>query len=87
MSENRPDGGPAFSRPATLAPDGTTEWGMEPGMTLRDYFAAAALGRIGYRPGAEYADEERMRIMDRTAADCYRLADAMLRGRVKGGES
>ena len=57
-----PDGGPAFP---------VTNWSAS-GMTLRDYFAAAAFPEM-YRSshGNDYA----------IAHGCYELADAMLRAR------
>lgn len=46
------------------------------GMTLRDYFAAMQMSRIGSGwPNAEN--------MQRIAADCYAMADAMLAERSK----
>jgi hypothetical protein len=62
------NGGPAFPRPASEA----HRHGMhEPqvGMTLRDYFAAVALGCLAV------GDE------DRAAKWCYQMADAMLKAR------
>ena len=47
---------------------------IERGMTLRDYFAARALQKIGFtvRPYDNTYE---------TAKDCYRMADAMLKAR------
>ncbi len=69
------DGGPAFPAPAGLSHI-TTE-----GMTLRDYFAAAALqgnlaGQsidVGYYEGKD--------AWDKAAKDAYAMADAMLKAR------
>jgi len=54
MSDNINDGGPAFPTSITATSvirksdkeDVVTNYGMDPGMTLRDYFAAAALTGI-----------------------------------------
>lgn len=69
----RDDGGPAF--PVHAA------W-TDPGMTLRDYFAAAALtgyvahlGARGFGAGS-YINE--------CASEAYDLADAMLAARAEG---
>jgi len=75
------DGGPAF--PATCSSQGIPlvigyPSEMVSGMTLRDYFAAAALqGLICHYGRDAMADEENSR-------DAYELADAMLAKR-KGG--
>lgn len=45
----------------------------EPGMTLRDYFATAALQAIAHAPDATHAYD--------TAERAYRFADAMLKAR------
>ena len=48
----------------------------DPGMTLRDYFAAMQMSRIGSGwPNAEN--------MQRIAANCYAMADAMIAERSK----
>lgn len=47
------------------------EGGNTGGMTLRDYFAAAALQGMLANPNASY-------IADETAVDAYEFADAML---------
>lgn len=46
------------------------------GMTLRDYFAAKWLVNITIYPGAAVTPEK-------VAADCYRIADALLKERAK----
>jgi len=71
----KPDGGSAFPKPSTSV-GGMIEF-SEKGMTLRDYFAAAALH--GTRPGRAFTDAEVTLI----ALDCYRMADAMLAERAK----
>lgn len=72
MSE-KPENPPAF--PAPNKPQGHQKhWVYEgtPGMTLRDYFAAAALQAIVSKP--ECRNHEATTI----ARDAYRLADSML---------
>jgi hypothetical protein len=76
MSQEIDNGGSAF-------PFGDYQNGGEPGMTLRDYFAAAALtGEVGGEDfGGELAQlrsPENARLMARRA---YMLADAMLAAR------
>lgn len=68
MSE-RNDGGPAF--PGMESPGGGY-----PGMSLRDYFAAAAMTRFNadYCAGVDLTYED---ISER----CYRIADALLKAR------
>ena len=71
MSEKIETGGPAFPRPQ----------GGDVGMTLRDYFAAAAL------TGIIAKGEDEMYPVFR-ASEAYALADAMLKAReVKNGQS
>lgn len=81
MSENR-DGGPAFPTAMTATTnnpvgDGRTlqtHYGSQAGMTLRDYFAAAALtGSLA----ASHTDAE----PDEFARVAYILADEMLKAR------
>lgn len=67
------DGGPAFPRPAS--DDGSTQASSEPGMSLRDYFAARAMQ--GYRASDAYA----MSAEETIAEWAYRQADAMLKAR------
>lgn len=75
----KPDGGPAFPRPATLV-DRKLDWTSyeegQIGLSLRDWFAGQALvGRLG--SGREvFSDSLR-------AADAFALADAMLAEREK----
>ena len=81
MSER--DGGPAFPLAAVMPTatfDGQTWWHTQhipanPGMTLRDYFAAAAVQGMMARVGAHDAYI--------VAHDAYILADAMLAERAK----
>ena len=81
MSNRINDGGPAFPLGTTAGtmkphPDGTlivTNYGMEHGMTLRDYFAAAALqGLLAYDGDCSTA-----------IGLAYHTADAMLDWRKK----
>lgn len=77
---NQNDGGPAFPTTATATTvskreDGAsvlTNYGSSPGMTLRDYFAAAALPEV---------DKRSHGTTDDVARECYQLADAMLKAR------
>lgn len=69
------DGGPAFPRVPTQWGDGIAVWG-EPGMTLRDYFAAKAMqGDLSSWPGdaGSWVNGR-----DELARRYYLLADAML---------
>lgn len=68
MSIQINDGGPAFPN---VPPDSQySKWDM--GMTLRDYFAAAALQSMTITGQYTFADY---------ANDAYQLADAMLKAR------
>lgn len=66
MSAQINDGGPAFP---TLFIEPNYGSGYA-GMTLRDYFAAAAINEVGWYEN-----------MDNSAAMAYLIADAMLRAR------
>ena len=68
------DGGKAFPRDTKWLLDGTEAQVGSGGMSLRDYFAAAAL--MSYR--AEGPGEW---CCAPIASDCYRMADAMLAAR------
>jgi hypothetical protein len=68
MSNQINDGGPAFPN---VPPDSQySDW--DKGMTLRDYFAAAALPEV---------DKRSHGTTDDVARECYQLADAMLKAR------
>lgn len=61
-----------------------------PGMTLRDYFAAAALTGMMGNSGlnnqlAEMADQEGVTVEQLIADCCYAHADALLAERAKAG--
>jgi hypothetical protein len=73
MSAPINDGGPAF--PHTTQWDGITPAINYHGISMRDYFAAAALKGQAHRLENHY--EHR----DILAADCYAIADAMLKAR------
>jgi hypothetical protein len=71
MSIQINDGGPAFPN---VPPDSQySKWDM--GMTLRDYFAAAALKGQAHRFAHPHEHRELL------AQDCYDIADAMLKAR------
>ena len=70
------DGGPAFPHKRQIRCNGEViDSEMEPGMTLRDYFAAAALNVQAHQFVDPYKDRELL------AQDCYDIADAMLKAR------
>ena len=71
MSNQINEGGPAF--PMGYHPEGNSA--DHPGMTLRDYFAAAALNVQAHQFVDPYKDRELL------AQDCYDIADAMLKAR------
>lgn len=75
------DGGPA-------AP--TADYGVRPGMTLRDWFAGKALMGLlsdpSEQPDDDSTDEGITAFYHETAAACYEIADAMLAARERGGE-
>jgi hypothetical protein len=64
------DGGPAYPRTGA---DGHTS--PQSGMTLRDFFAAAALKGQAHRFAHPHEHRELL------AQDCYDIADAMLKAR------
>lgn len=76
----KPTGGPAFPRAGNEWSD--MEWVPAPGqagMTLRDYFAAAALQGIQAKFGGFMPDWAEL---DSDIAEyCYEVADAMLKAR------
>lgn len=80
MSTN--NGGPAFPFPASLYPDGSTHDPGDPGMSLRDYFAAKAMQGLMGRNWSEckVTDEELIAIWARSS---YGMADAMMKERSK----
>lgn len=78
---NKENGGPAFPAPdAARARFGETESDAFMGMTLRDYFAAKAMGGMVaniVRGHVSYGNTRDM------AARCYEIADEMLVERAK----
>lgn len=71
MSNQINDGGPAFPN---VPPDSQySDW--DKGMTLRDFFAAAALKGQAHRFAHPHEHRELL------AQDCYDIADAMLKVR------
>lgn len=72
------DGGSAFP----VTPKNGTQYRM-PGMTLRDYFAAAALQ--GVLASTEAAQGHKIHVQT-LAANCYTISDAMLAERAKTKE-
>lgn len=78
------DGGPAFPTNATATTHGfyqdgqpcATHYGTTPGMTLRDYFAAAALQGMLTDSCIQGSDSQ-------FAESAYSYADAMLKAREK----
>jgi hypothetical protein len=64
------DGGPAFPIQPFRQPNGDFDWGRD-GMSLRDYFAAAALQGV-------LANPARFDGWTESAERAYRFADAML---------
>ena len=71
MSKLTSDGGPAFPT-LFIEPDYGSGYA---GMTLRDYFAAAALKGQAHRFAHPHEHRELL------AQDCYDIADAMLKAR------
>jgi hypothetical protein len=69
-------GGPAF--PAGERFEGVDGWHTEPGMTLRDYFAAKAIPAI-----LEQKDVHDGRELTNAAWIAYQMADAMLKARTE----
>jgi hypothetical protein len=93
MTGKKDDGGQAFPGEQGHIPAGTWNQTWDPGMTLRDYFAAAALTgwfapmladeREYYllkEPESEQAFRKHQQVV---AESCYGYADAMLAERVK----
>ena len=76
------DGGPAFPHKRQIRCNGEViDYVMESGMTLRDYFAAAALqGNLASQSiDVGYYDGEDS--WNKAATDAYKAADAMIRAR------
>ena len=82
MTNQINDGGPAFPHKRQIRCNGEViDSEMEPGMTLRDYFAAAALqGLLGNSEFHVETDVE-SEIPNAIATYAYQAADAMLKAR------
>jgi len=75
MKPNNPSVFPVIHEISPAKPGADKAVFVRPGMSLRDYFAAAALhGQIDYE-GLEGCDKHQI------AAMCYEMADAMLAAR------
>ena len=83
---SKPDGGSAFPRPLAKDAIGPSFSATE-GMTLRDYFAAAAMRGFMAGPAmtvlAEAADESKIDAQTFIVRNAYEIADAMLAERNK----
>lgn len=79
MSDAKPinDGGAAFPLKYAI--------GMQPGMTLRDWFAGQALTGL-IASGVPVAGKRELTALD-YAPVAYQMADAMIAQRAKGGAS
>ncbi len=75
MAKNIHDGGQAFPIPEVRDEFGDIVQRVQPGMTLRDWFAGQAITSVVAK--MPYLD------CDQSAAACYRIADAMLTERLK----
>lgn len=78
MSAN--NGGPAF--PNELIRNMTSGYLLKGGMTLRDYFAAKAMAALVM----DGLKRDGSATVPNVAKDAYRMADAMLAEREKGGD-
>ena len=76
MSYQINDGGPAFPHKRQIRCNGEViDFEMESGISIRDYFAAAALKGQAHRFAHPHEHRELL------AQDCYDIADAMLKAR------
>lgn len=75
---SKEDGGPAFPHEVPEDPNGHWSRHSVPGMSLRDYFAAAALTGLL----SAQADQSGITPLD-ISTDAFRIADAMLAARSK----
>jgi hypothetical protein len=74
MSNKKNNGGPAFPVIAEGGPNSDLGALLQPGMTLRDYFAAMATQGM-------LSDQQRDGSFLEYAEDAYRFSDAMLKAR------
>jgi hypothetical protein len=77
-------GGPAFPRPLSLNVNGIAAWDQE-GMSLRDYFAAAALQGIIAANDRTAKFDNPKEILTCYSKTAYAFADAMLAERENFG--
>jgi len=71
---SKPNGGPAFPQPVEI---------IGRGMSLRDYFAAAALPAVLAAPTPPAWERGSVEWREQCAAEAYAIADAMLAQRDK----
>jgi hypothetical protein len=76
---NKPENPLAFAH-NELNDDGS-HYVTHSGMTLRDYFAAAALAQTQFHLDAKFDGKERQRFINDLSAVVYEIADAMLKAR------
>ena len=77
MSNQINDGGPAFPHKRQIRCNGEViDSEMEPGMTLRDYFAAASLQGLMANPECNKTWDE-----SDVAKFCYEMSNEMLKAR------
>ena len=87
MSNTKNTGGAAFPMTATLEDGlGGLQQHVQPGMTLRDYFAAKAMQALTQseqflREASEWRKIDGEDVEDAIAGSAYDLADAMLKAR------
>jgi hypothetical protein len=83
------DGGPAFPEPIVSTPDhglqSSGSYGFQTGMSLRDYFAAAALqgmmSNSDWCKAARDTTKEQMEFSEAVSRCAYEFADSMLAAR------
>jgi hypothetical protein len=78
MTTPKDNGGPAFPVAPTMNPDGSVWYHGKDGMTLRDYFATAAMQ--GMKANPLWDDN----LHESIAAAAYHMADEMLTARKEG---
>lgn len=77
---DKPENPPAFPCIDNAGPNGQTIWRHD-GMTLRDYFAAAALQGMITTSGAPFLMPDPHDIESLAANGAYKFADAMMKAR------
>jgi hypothetical protein len=80
---NKPQNPSAFARPFSMDAygDHETPQDAQEGMTLRDYFAAAAIQPLLVAATPGYTFEDGSTVAQNLAKDAYLVADAMLKAR------